>query len=231
MMINRRIFIRILLMLPFISIFPRKAIAFWPLALRILLRGVIRAGARSAARRLILRGASKAATRGIVRRAAKGIVRNPVIRSGRKIRRHSLRAPKGRKKKLPTPLRMVVKETIKNLLPKSGPNAYAAESNSFEVPNNAPMYVVGEKKVKFEIVATNQSNSYQPCKLDFFLYDIDADEVECVIKGPFGYLEPNISFNADLYIPEMLYPGRKILITEQNNTDTRTSEVFYIIET
>ena len=146
-----------------------------------------------------------------------------MARSGAAVSRSNPRAPRGEHKKLPKALQFIVKEAISQ-------TASASTSSSYEVPQNAPMCVVGEKKIEFEVYAQNQSSIGQPCTLDFYLYDIDAREVEGVIQGAFGYLQPKERIESVLYIPEMLYPGRKILVTSQDNADRRVSEVFYSIE-
>ena len=92
------------------------------------------------------------------------------------------------------------------------------------------MYVVGQKNVKVTITAINKANRARPFTLGFQFYDIDAEEVESHITGPFGFLEAKGEIQADLFIPELLYPGRKVLITTQDDTDTRHSDIFYVIE-
>jgi len=172
---------------------------------------MVRAGSRQAARRLVSRGVSRSRAR------------NPIVRSGVTEKKYNPRAPRGKDKKLPTALQLVVEEVISGSIFQSLPSI-------FNVPTNAAMCVVGEKKIEFKVYAHNQSNIGLPCQLNFFLYDIDKKEVESLINGPFGYLQPNSRVEFILYIPEMLYSGRKVLVTHQDNTDTRVSDVFYSIE-
>ena len=208
---KRRHIFRLLIALPLTCLLSISAHALLPILLRVFLSGMVRAGSRSAAKRLVSRGVSSSAAS------------RPVVRSGASVARTNPQAPRGKNKKLPAALQLVVEEAVSQIVSTS-------VASSYDVPKSAPICIVGEKRISFEIYAENQSSVGQPFELNFYLYDIDAREVESVIQGPFGYLQPDDRIESILYIPEMLYPGRKVLVTNQDNTDTRTSDVFYAME-
>jgi len=205
--VNRRNFLRYAMLLPLVTVFPAKANAwFW--LLRFGLRGLPRAGAK-----------------GIARRFPNNMMRyngtqRLFTKLGTSIPRKAKNSPKNHN--LPSKLRREVDSRT------YGHNDIIKAAKII-IPEHARVVEANDNGESFSVDITNPSDSFRSFKFGFFVYDIDAKEVEAYVVGPVGFLEPNKSVRLDLYMPSPLYPGRKILVTDQENVEGKTSEVFYSI--
>lgn len=205
---NKRNFLKYFSSSLLLFLYPQRLFAAW-FFLRPFLTGAVRTGTRGATRKLTQRGASRRA------------VRNSYIPSGNTVYRDERRSLNQKNRKLPEAIaKSVIRQLIKKAL-KGKP------AQSYTVPKNALAHVVGEQNVKFSVYVENNTSNPSPIEAKFYLYDIDAKKVESIIPG-FGYLQAHSKIEMKLTIPLIIFPGRKILVTNQENAEVSISEVFYV---
>ena len=100
-----------------------------------------------------------------------------------------------------------------------------------KIPDNSAVYRQSdEEENSVEIGITNPTQDVQFVTVTCYLYDIDAGVVDFKYQDMFvGGIPPNDTVYTELILLPLPHTGRKVLVVEQRNFDTRVSDVFFVV--